>query len=302
MIGDGLEAIEGKPTSLSDSEHTSFRKKALASLAATAGMLLLPVAYLMLDTYGPSGRIVFYEYLPFFEAPKYALAGMLGAWLGARVYRLFDRQTHYSVARLAAGCLLGGSLGFAAAAVAMFSPLQSSWIHASLFPGVVLVPVAGAWLGGIALFKSTAPAGHRRFQWLQPTAVCLAIVWLLIPQFRAFPKNAPLAEREAWARQHVPQYGSLTRIVGSVPVVAQDVGRIVGIAPTADDAHIAGRDMDGVGMNFTLDVVGEKGHGVFRVRCTIDGDTVWAWESGTWTFNGQTTEIATVPNVVHPKR
>jgi hypothetical protein len=124
----------------------------------------------------------------------------------------------------------------------------------------------------------------------------------LIPQFRAFPKNAPLAEREAWARQHVPQYGSLTRIVGSVPVVAEDVGRIVGIAPTAGDTHIAGRDMDGIGMNFTLDVVGEKGHGVFRVRCTIDGDTVWTWESGTWTFNGQTTEITTVPNVVHPKR
>jgi hypothetical protein len=270
-----------------------FRKKALASLAATAGMLLLPAAYLMLETY-------FYEYLPGPEAANYPIAGMLGAWLGARVYRLFNPQTHYSVARLATGCLLGGGLGFAAAAFVTFSPL-SSWIYTSIFFGVV-VPVAGAWLGGFALFKATEPAGHRRFQWLQPTAVCLAIVWLVIPQFRAFPKNAPLAEREAWARQHVPQYGSLTRIVGSLPVVAEDVGRIVGIAPTAGDAHIAGRDMDGIGMNFTLDVVGEKGHGVFRVRCTIDGDTVWTWESGTWTFNERTTEIATVPNVVHPKR
>ncbi len=287
---------------MSDREHVSFRKKALASLAATAGMLLLPVAYLMLNIYGPSERIAFYEYLPFFAALNYALAGMLGAWLGARVYRLFDPQTHYSVARLATGCLLGGGLGLVAAAFATFSSLQPSWIYPGVFFGAVIVPVAGAWLGGIALFKATEAAGHRRFQWLQPTAVCLAIVWLLIPQFRAFPKNAPLAEREAWARQHVPQYGSLTRIVGSVPVVAEDVGRIVGIAPTAGDAHIVGWDMDGVGMNFTLDVVGEKGHGVFRVRCTIDGDTVWAWESGTWTFNGQTTEIATVPNVVHPKR
>jgi hypothetical protein len=282
---------------MSDGEDTTFRKKALASLAATAGMLLLPAAYLMLETYGPAGRIVFYEYLP---GPEVPLAGVLGAWLGARVYRLFNSHIHYSVARLATGCLLGGSLGFAVAAFVTFSP-QSGWIYTSVFFGVV-VPIAGAWLGGIALFKATEPAGHRRFQWLQPTAVCLAIVWLVIPQFRAFPKNAPLAEREAWARQHVPQYGSLTRIVGSLPVVAEDVGRVVGIAPTAGDAHIAGRDMDGIGMNFTLDVVGEKGHGVFRVRCTIDGNTVWTWESGTWTFNGRTTEITTVPNVVHPKR
>jgi hypothetical protein len=265
-------------------------------------MLLLLAAYLILETYGPAGRIVFYEYLPGREFLSYPLAGMLGAWLGARGYQLFNSQIHYSVARLATGCLLGGSLGFAAAAVPAFSSLESSWIQKGALFGVVVVPVVGAWLGGIALFKSTAPPSHRRLQWLQPIAVCLAIVWLLIPQFRAFPQNAPLADREAWARQHVPQYGSLTRIVGSLPIVAGDVGRIVGIAPTAGDSHTAGRDMDGVGMNFTLDVVGEKGHGVFRVQCTIDGDTVWTWESGTWTFNGQTTEITTVPNVVHPKR
>jgi hypothetical protein len=287
---------------MSDGEHTNFGKKALASLAATAGMLLLPAAFLILETYGPAGRIVFYEYLPGREAVNYPLAGMLGAWLGARVYRLFNSQIHYSAARLATGCLLGGILGFAAAAVAGFSSLESSWLQKGALFGVVVVPVVGAWLGGIALFNSTGPPAHRRLQWLQPIAVCLAIVWLVIPQFRAFPNNAPLAEREAWARQHVPQYGSLTRIVGSVPVVAEDVGRIVGIAPTAGDAHIAGRDMDGIGFNFTLDVVGEKGHGVFRVRCTIDGNTVWTWESGTWTFNGQTTEITTVPNVVHPKQ
>jgi len=265
-------------------------------------MLLLPAAYLILETYGPAGRIVFYEYLPGRDFVSYPLAGMLGAWLGARGYRLFNSQIHYSVARLATGCLLGGSLGFAAAAVPTFSSLESSWIQKGALFGVVVVPVVGAWLGGIALFKSTGPLGHRRLQWLQPIAVCLAIVWLLIPQLRAFPQNAPLAEREAWARQHVPQYGSLTRIVGSVPIVAEDVGPRVGIAPTADETHSAGWDMDGIGMNFTLDVVGEKGHGVFRVRCTIDGDTVWTWESGTWTFNGQTTEITTAPNVVHPKR
>jgi hypothetical protein len=97
---------------LNDSEHTSFRRKAQASLAATAGLLLLPAAYLILETYGPAGRIVFYEYLPGREFVNYPLAGMLGAWLGARGYRLFNSQIHYSVARLATGCLLGGSFGF----------------------------------------------------------------------------------------------------------------------------------------------------------------------------------------------
>jgi hypothetical protein len=265
-------------------------------------MLLFLAAYLILETYGPAGRIVFYQYLPGREFVDYPLAGMLGAGLGARVYRLFNPRIHYSLARLATGCLLGGGLGFAAVALPTFSSLESGWLQKGALFGVVVVPVVGAWLGGIALFGSTGPSDHGRLQWLQPIAACLVIVWLLIPQFRAFPQNASLAEREAWAREHVPQYGSLMRIVGSVPIVAADVGRISGIAPTAGDTHIAASSMDGMEMNFTLDVVGDKGHGAFRVQCTIDGDTVWTWESGAWTFNGQTTAITTVPNVVHPTR
>jgi hypothetical protein len=131
--------------------HGLSKKKTLASLAATAGMLLLLAAYLMLETYGPGGRIVFYEYLPGPEFSNYPLAGMLGTWMGAWVYRLLNSQIHYSVARLATGCLLGGSLGLAAAAVPAFSSLQSNFLQKSALLGFAVVPVVGAWLGGIAL-------------------------------------------------------------------------------------------------------------------------------------------------------
>ncbi|HXQ52612.1 MAG TPA: hypothetical protein VN802_16065 [Stellaceae bacterium] len=292
-------------TSMGDTGRVTFRKKALASLGVTAGMFLLPAAYMMLESYGPSSRIVYYGYLFPQNAENYPLAGILGAWLGARSCRLFSRQTHFSITRLAAGCVIGGFLGFTAVAVATLAALQLTTTQTTVFVGViyigfVIVPVVGAWLGGIVLFKPTAPAaGHGRYPWLQPSAAILLIVWLLLPQFRAFPKDGTVAEREAWALSHVPQYASLTRVVAKIPIVAENVGPIVAIAPTGGDDHIAAGDMDGVGFNFTLDVVGEKGHGVFRVLCTIDGDMVFEWQTGTWMFNGQTTEIATVPNLIH---
>src|SRR5271167_3500608 len=86
---------------------------------------------------------------------------------------------------------------------------------------------------------------RRRFPWLQSTAVSIFIVWLLLPQFRAFPEDGTLAERDAWTEQHVPQYASLKRTVEKIPVIRESVGRIVGIAPTSGAKHIAAVDMDG---------------------------------------------------------
>ena len=113
------------------------------------------------------------------------------------------------------------------------------------------------------------------------------IVWVLLPQFRSFPKDGTLAERDAWTEQHVPEYASLKRTIGKIPTIRESVGRIVGIAPAGGAKHIAASDMDGVGMNFTLDVVGEKGSGVLRVDCGVDGDQVYRWEPAIWTFNGR---------------
>ena len=153
------------------------------------------------------------------------------------------------------------------------------------------------------LFKSTEPdARDRRFPWLRPSAAILLIAWLLIPHFRAFPENGTPAEREAWARKHVRQYASLARTVERIPLVADDVGQVTRIAPTAHDKHTAAQDMNGVGMNFTLEMAGEKGSGILRVHCTVDGDTVFDWQPATWSFNGKTTEITTVPNLLRARQ
>jgi len=291
-------------TKMREANPTSFRTKALASLATVLGMLLVPAAYQMLETYGPSSRVVFYEYLPLPGAADYLLAAGLGAWLAARAYRRFSSHARYSTARLIAGCLLGSGIGLALVAVSMLGSAPSHWMNARVLLVIVsVVPVVAGWCGGIVLFKSTEPdARDPRFPWLRPSAAVFVIVWLLIPQFRAFPDEGTVAEREAWARKHVRQYASLERTVEQVPLVAENVGHVIRIAPTAHDKHTAAQDMNGVAMNFTLEVVGEKGSGILHAHCTVDGDTVFDWQPATWSFNGKTTEITTVPNLLRVGR
>jgi hypothetical protein len=55
--------------------------------------------------------------------------------------------------------------------------------------------------------------------------------------------------------------------------------------------------MDGVEMDMVLDVVGDKGTGILHVNCTIDGDSVFDWQPATWTMDGHSTEISSVPNL-----
>ncbi len=135
----------------------AFRDKAWASLASTGGMLLVLGAYWALDAYGPSSRVVFYDYLPFQGARDSVLAATLGAWLGAWGFRLFRPGRHYSVIRLMLGCLLGSALGLIAGALLVL-PSNTTAIH----PIVLLViaaiaPGVGAWLCGIAMFRSKEP-------------------------------------------------------------------------------------------------------------------------------------------------
>lgn len=214
--------------------------KALLPTAAIAGAIACAVAYGLLDVYGPSGRVQFFEYLPLLGLMNYLIALFLGVWLGAKAYRRF-------------------------------------------------MPKEG---------ERGARAG--RLGRLMAAAAVLAVAWLVNPQFRAFPKSGTVAEREAWTLRNVREYDALTRTVEKIPEVTGDVGRITGIAPTATDRHIAAQEMNGVGMNFKLDVVGEKGGGVLRVFCTLDSTTVYEWRPATWTFGGRTTEIATVPNMFKP--
>jgi hypothetical protein len=289
---------------LGDTEQPSFRTKSLASLATTAGMLLLPIAYLSIESFGPSSQIEYFSYLFSSNAMNYPIAGLLGAWLGATLYRMGDRRKRFSVWRLATGCVLGSFLGLAAAAVIVLPAMGPAATGYAIFGYVAVVsaamtPIIGAWLGGIVLFKLTpGDAVRRHFAWLEAGAACILIGWLLLPQFQAFPKDGTPAERDAWAERNVPEYTSLKRTVQKIPVIKESVGNILSIAPDGGTRHTAARDMDGVSMNFTLDVEGDKGSGVLHVNCGVDGDQIYSWEPATWTFNGQAVEITTVANRV----
>ena len=287
---------------------TGFPDKAWASLAATGGMLLTLFAYWALETYGPSSRVVFLDYLPLRDARNYSVAAALGAWLGARGFRLFRSGMNYSSARLVVGCLLGGALGLIVAGLLMLLfvfVLYAAGIrpdvplaNAAAVLSTVIVSAVGAWLCGIALFRSTEPTKRGYFGWLPSGIAASVAVWLILPQFAAFPSHGSIAEREAWARLNIHQYVSLMRTVENIPLIKDSVGGVTAIAPASGVQQVTAGDMDGIMMRLVLDVVGDKGAGTLHVQCTIDGDTVFDWQPATWTINGTTTEIATVANLL----
>ena len=282
----------------------SFADKAWASLATTAGMFLVAGAYWSIDIYGPSSRVVFLEYLPFWATLHTVLATALGAWLGARAFRLLRPQMSYSSVRLTVGCLTGGVLGFVAGFVLAVASLFAAGIQAgdtltiAIFTFAVGVSAFAAWLCGIALFKSKEPANRGRFGWLPAGIAAAVAVWLVMPQFTAFPSGGSLEERQAWARLHMRQYSSLMHTVEGISLIRDSVGRVTAIAPASGVQQVTAADMDGMMMKLVLDVVGDKGAGTLRVECTIDGDTVFQWQPGFWTTDGKTIEILTVPNLL----
>jgi hypothetical protein len=277
---------------------TAFSEKALASLAATGGMHLLLCAYWTLDSYGPASRVVFYEYLPFQSALNNLLAAFLGTWLGARLYRLFRPQARFSGARLVAGCLLGAFLGLVLAGILLLTSVTIGTPEAPTFAIAVILPAVGAWWCGTVLFRAGGPAKLAWRGWLASGAAALIGVWLIHPQFTAFPSHGSIAERQAWARLHIPQYAYLERTIENIPVIQDSIGRVTAIAPAPDAQHVTGLDMDGVAMKLVLDVMGERGVGTLSVDCTIDQDAVFNWQPAIWIAAGKTTEIATVPNLL----
>jgi hypothetical protein len=90
-------------------------------------------------------------------------------------------------------------------------------------------------------------------------------------------------------------YSALARVVASVPEVQRDVGRIVTIAPTAQDQHRAAREMNGDDMRFALEVIGERGRGTFFANCTLDDHTIYDWSSARWRFGGREQSIPRPP-------
>ncbi len=289
-------ARPGRPASVAD--------KARASLATVAGMFLATGAQWALDARGPSSRVEFLEYLPFWATLHTVLGAALGAWLGARAIRLARPRMSFSVARLMAGCLTGGVLGFVAGVVLAVGSLFAAGVQAGgALPIAIFAFAAGAsaiaaWLCGIALFKSKEPAKRGRLDWLPAGVAAAVAAWLVMPQFTAFPSDGGLEEREAWARSRIRQYGSLMRTVEGIPQIRDSVGHVTAIAPASGARQVTAADMDGMMMKLVLDVAGDKGSGTLRVECTIDGDTVFQWSPGFWTMDGKTIEILSVPNLL----
>ena len=285
---------------------TGFPDRAWASLAATGGMFLVLCAYWALEAYGPSSRVVFLDYLPLRDAAKCLAASALGAWLGARAFRVLRSGISYSSVRLMVGCLLGGALGLIVAGLLtlLFGYfLYAIGIRAAALlenAGTVIAFIAsaaGAWWCGMAFFRPAEPTKRGYFGWL-PWSIAVAVaVWLVLPQFGAFPSHGSIAEREAWARLNIRQYASLMRTVENIPLIKDSVGGVTAIAPASGVQQVTAGDMDGIMMRLVLDVVGEKGAGTLQVRCTIDGATVFDWQPAIWTMDGTTTEIATVSNL-----
>jgi hypothetical protein len=136
--------------------------------------------------------------------------------------------------------------------------------------------------------------GGGRFPVAKLLLLGLVVIYGLIPQLRAFPATGVLAERDAWARGHVREFPGLVRVVKALPIVARDLSRVVQMAPTGQGKHSFAREMNGDDLQFTLEVVGLKGTGTLRVDCTIEGNSLLEWRSGTWAFNGTITSIDNV--------
>ena len=290
------DTLTGQATTFGKPE--GFRDKALASLAVTAGMVSVAGAYVALDSYGPSSRVVFYDYLPFQGAAKFVLASTLGAWLGARCFRLFRSGVHFSSIRLIGGCLLGGTLGLIVAGLLLLGAAFTPIYPILLTVIGAIVPAVGAWWCGVVMFRSTAQVQRGWQDWIAFSAAATVAVWLIYPQFTAFPAHGTVAEREVWAKLNIRQYISLMSIVESIPLIRESVGHVTAIAPASGQQQITGPTMDGFEINMVLDVVGEKGAGTLHVHCTIDQGRVFYWQPATWTMNEHTIEISTVANLL----
>lgn len=167
----------------------------------------------------------------------------------------------------------------------------------------LLAALVGA-LAGVSAGRVITPGlarSSRRSQLLLTLGLLALVPWVLWPTLQAFPAQASLSARDAWARDHVRYYAALGRVIAALPAVQRDVGPVRAFAPTAQDPHRFAREMDGDDMRFTLDVVGERGRGTFFAVCTLDDYRVYDWQPSTWRFGGREQRVDDVPRRV-PER
>ncbi len=277
-----------------------WRSGTWASLASVLGAAGLAGIDLALTELGPSSRVIVHPYFFDDSSVRFVFAGGVGLVLGAGAYGLIRRDApRYSVFLLAFGCALGMGLGFVVAffVAALISKLVGPVGFLWLYVGPVWELFVG-WLVGGSFFamKTSGEAPARRVPWWAAVAFVLWFVWALVPQLRAFPAHGTLAERDAWAREHVFEYPGLARLVASIPEVTRDVGRVTEIAPTGTEQHVVAPDMDGTHLAFALDVGGEKGRGVFHSDVTLTEGHVVEWRPSRWTFGAKDTVLDVAPS------
>ena len=167
---------------------------------------------------------------------------------------------------------------------------------------VLSAAVIGAWLGAQVprWVRPNSPPQAAASSWpkLRWIAFGLLMGWVAQVQVCAFPAAASVNERSAWAKANVPQFAALSRVVAALPEVQRDIGTVVAIAPTAADEHRSAREMNGDDMLFVLDVVGDRGAGVFHADCTLDEYRVYDWRAGRWLSQGRELRIERVPELV----
>lgn len=190
---------------------------------------------------------------------------------------------------LPAFCLWLGGIGPAARVV------YSAYLPVEGFAVSLLAAPLGASLGVglVDRFRRQQPS-TRRGQWLrmfQLVASGILIGWFAFTQLSAFPASASVGVRDAWARANVPQYAALVRVIYALPAVQRDVGRVIAVAPTATDQHRAAREMNGDSMRFTLEVIGERGRGMFHANCTLDESRIYDWQPARWIIAGREQRI-----------
>ena len=297
MTNDDQGELEKRGIRDKGARMNRFWEKALASLGASIGMIAIPMIYISIESLGPLGRVVYYPYIPVSLVGSLFVAGAIGASIGAEAWLwLRPRGPAYSVLLTARGCLFGAVIGMVAAVLAAVG-LKRVGLSLPLSNAICfIIFVACSWAGGLLLFKAKDPIGAgRRRPWLRLAALAILIAWCIFPQFPTYPTSGTAAERDAWARKHVREYAALAKAVAQVPEVESDLGRVTQIAPTAHDRQIFATEMNGDDMKFTLEVVGEKGFGLFKADCTLDGDAVMEWRPSQWIFNGRTTVIRSAP-------
>jgi hypothetical protein len=280
------------------------RDRALAALGAAAGLVTAPAACAALDAWGPSSRVDIAEYLPSSFVPIVVFAGIVGASLGAELYGwLTPHPRAYRVGRLTWGAILGASLLLVACGLGLLLALAAVPALRRLeLPGPALgalllaIASVGAFCGAFALFAPAVEASRpSRAPWVRIAALVLVFAHFVVPQFTSFPANGTMTERDAWARANLREYPKLVQTVSIFPLVVADVGRVLRVAPTSEDRHFIGRDMNGDYMNVTLELVGEKGTGRLRVSALVMDGWFREWREGSWTAAGRVTALPTAP-------